>query len=152
MRALKGLFVELHYDPQRFHPHAVDTSVAVLDSAELLRLEMLDDPGMVSSGQIIAAYETSPGVGWRCMLLRVQFDPGPAALIRNASTPPATALSKAQLFYTAADGLFWHFSSAGITVRTARWPLATWRRLGLKFGQVSAGGPAYTSRKTTGGT
>jgi hypothetical protein len=140
-QALKGVFVELHYDARRCHPRDVDTSVALADTPELLRLDMLQDAGMVSCGQIIAAYEGSPGVNGDRLLLRLRFDDGPGPLVRKASAPPGTALSKAQLFYSAADGLYWYYTCGGDYNQDGQVAIGDLASLGLKFGQVSPGGP-----------
>lgn len=140
-QALKGVFVELHYNARRFHPLNVDPAVALAQSPELLRLDVLQDPGVVSSGQVIAAYEGSPGVDGDRLLLRLRFADGPAPLVRKASTPPGSPLSKAELFYSAADGLYWYFTNGGDYNQDGQVAIGDLAPLGQKFGQVSPGVP-----------
>jgi hypothetical protein len=137
---LKALLVELHYDAKRFHPETMDTQVALAPAADLLRLDMLDEPGVVYSGQVIAAYEQHPGVSGDGLFLRMRFGRGPAQPSHRVSDPPVSPLSAAQLFYTASDGLSWYFTSVGDNNQDGVVSLPDLTPLGQKFGMVSPGG------------
>jgi len=85
---LRSVLLDLHYDAATIHP--VETSAATwpeLDADQLLILTVLDEPGAVHHGTVLARPQESSGASGEFSILTVRFAAGPAAA-RMASAVP----------------------------------------------------------------
>ena len=116
---LKAALFTVAYDPARYTPLRVETDSvlrAAAGGSELICLSILNRPGRVYCGQVLANYEKHAGFSGSGPVAVVRFASRPfAATSRVASTPPDSPLSSiTDLNFSSATGeLSWHFYNHG---------------------------------------
>ncbi|MBN2081806.1 PKD domain-containing protein [bacterium] len=109
---LKALYFALDYDATRLHPVAVEAG-ELAGTGELLRLDVLDQPGQVVSGQVLAGLAAAAGFTGDGVLATVTFKSGAAKPVRQASLVPEHELSRTTLTGDDANNLRWRYFSRG---------------------------------------
>lgn len=110
---LKALYFTLAYDATRWAPAAVDGAGLLGADEQLLRLDVLTQPGTVHSGQVLIHPELEAGFSGDGTLATVRFGPGPAPAARAASVVPYSEQSRTALQGDGTDTLSWRYLSQG---------------------------------------
>jgi PKD repeat protein len=120
--ALKGLYFELAYDPERFDPLSAEPTAALADSAgpagpgggdRAISLSVLSQAGEAALGQVLTLPATRAGLEGDAVLARLSFAGRPFSP-RQSSAAPVTPKSATTLSLdNASRELTWYFYSQG---------------------------------------
>jgi len=118
-RGLKAALFTVEYDPARYTPLSVEDDSVLREGAgsdELLCLSVLDRPGRVYCGQVLAYYDKLAGFTGSGEIAVLRFALRPfASVARTVSAPPDSASSSIpDLTFNSGTGeLSWHFYNQG---------------------------------------
>jgi len=118
-RGLKAALFTVEYDPARYTPLRVENDSVLREGGggdELLCLSVLDHPGRVYCGQVLANYDKLAGFSGDGPIAVLRFALRPfASVARTVSTPPDSAGSSIPdlTFNPATWELSWHFYNQG---------------------------------------
>jgi PKD repeat protein len=152
-QALKGLYFELDYDPQRYDPLAAQPTAALADSAtagpdggeRTLSLGVLSQPGTAALGQALTRPAAQPGLSGDAVLARLTFAGRPFAP-RQARAAPFTPRSAAALTLdNTSHRLAWNLCSQGDYDQNGETNIADLQPLSKHWHASSGGGPFPSS-------
>jgi hypothetical protein len=139
-RELRSVYFKLLYDKNIYTPlSAVADGLARCGPA--LSLNLLDDPGVVYSGQVLQHPQEAMGMNGNGVIAVVTFKPAVSAAgamaLRHASTPPVTDGSRARLSWQPATSeLFWYVTNQGDYNQNGTVDIADLTPLGINFGAM----------------
>ena len=113
---LECLFFNLRYDAQRYTPLAAQATEAWVRPADSLTLEVLDEPGVLTFGQVPLAGKPRKAVAAQAPLAEVLFqvEPFESDAARAASQVPTNAAALSPLLWYPETGeLRWYYVNPG---------------------------------------
>ena len=143
---LKALYFELDYDAACMSPVAARASgeLAATAGADLLELAILDQPGQLQHGQVLAQWETAAGLSGTHVLATIILIDKPMAAVRAVTSVPQTANAEAPLRLLrsspTAMQLEWWYTNPGDYDQNGVVGIADLTPLGQYFGAQAAGG------------
>ncbi|HES58235.1 MAG TPA: hypothetical protein ENO21_02270, partial [Firmicutes bacterium] len=131
---LKALYYSIEYDPRRYAPESASPGELERCSGELLQLAVLDLPGAVHCGQVLANYPDHEGFSGEGLLARISFANGPPRLTRRSSAAPVSKRSESPLAWNATDErLEWGYYCEGDYDQNSETNIADLSPLGLHY-------------------
>ncbi len=111
---LKALYFELTYDARHLSPLTVDAAPAMGAKSDLVCLEVFQEPGKVTYGQVLTNWESRTGFTGSATIASVRFKQLPAPVVRAVSAAPDDALSQSTLAWDAGTNtLSWYYRNTG---------------------------------------
>lgn len=148
---LRAAYFELYYDPAQFTPVAAAPTGLLSGSMApelagpaaapegLLALAVLDRPGVVHYGEVLAHWDQRSGFSGSGVVARLHFARRAFSGGRTVSTPPLAFASQAPLVYDSGAGAYqWPYTSQGDCDQNGEVNISDLTPLGLHFG---AAGP-----------
>jgi hypothetical protein len=138
---LKALYFEMTYDASSFRPMTVEPAEAMGKNSDLLKLQVFQDPGKLTYGQVLTNWQYRPGFSGNGMIASVEFKRTPAVVTRRVSVPPNTPSSKTIAEWNSSTNtLSWYYYNTGDYNQNSKVDIGDLTPLGANFG-ASAGAP-----------
>jgi PKD repeat protein len=143
---LRAFYIEIEYDNTQWHP--VDCTVADEFSAqgELLSVSVLDTPGVVHHGQMLAGTDRKNTYSGSGVLASLRLAPGPQepSMQRAVAKAPTGANSSSDISFVfgSSFGLFWHNYNQGDYDQNGLVTISDLTPLGINLGQGGSFSPA----------
>lgn len=111
---LKALYFEMTYDVRHYRPMSVAASKAMGSKDNLVCLQILDEPGKLTYGQVLTNWQTQTGFTGDAAIASVLFKKLPADSLRAISTAPDNLGSQTTLAWdSGTHTLAWYYYNNG---------------------------------------
>jgi PKD repeat protein len=137
---LRAFYFEIEYNPGRYSPQSAKRSM-LLGTVGVLELAVLDRPGRLSHGQIIARPDEHSGFSGDGTLASLRFERQPMQESRSAAQAPSDLASQSMPLFDPLSGeLSWLYRNTGDYDQNGEVNIADLTPLGKNFGTIAGEG------------
>lgn len=141
---LRALYLDIEYDNALWHPQVCDVADEFAARGELLSVSVLDTPGVVHHGQLLAGTDSKNTYSGSGVLASLYLRPGPQETMRSAAKAPTGANSSSDISFAFGStfGLFWHYYNQGDYDQNGLVNISDLTPLGIRLGESGPFSPA----------
>ncbi|MEZ5339602.1 MAG: PKD domain-containing protein [bacterium] len=137
---LRAVYYEVEFNPNLYTPISAERST-LLGSAGVIELAILDQPGLLTHGQLLIHPMQHPGFSGDGVLATLRFERRPMEPGRGVSEPPSDSGSQSTPQFNNLNGeLSWFYRNTGDYDQNGIVTISDLTPMGVNFGDSQTGG------------